>query len=111
MNTAVINIKIDPKVKKDAQKMAQKLGFSLSALLNGYLRHFLKTKSIHFSLNEEPTPALLKMLRESEEDRLAGRVVSFDTSVDELKFLDRMIASECQVPRFSRTLSTNCSLN
>lgn len=92
MNTAVINIKTDPKVKKDAQKMAATLGFSLSALLNGYLRHFLKTKSVHFSLNEEPTPYLLDMLRESEEDRRAGRVVSFDDPNEGLKFLDTMIA-------------------
>ena len=91
MNTAVINIKIDPKVKKDAKKMAAQLGFSLSALLNGYLRHFLKTKSVHFSLNEEPSEYLLKTLRESEEDRLAGRVVSFDDPQEGLKFLDTMI--------------------
>lgn len=94
MNTAVINIKTDPKVKKDAQKVAAQLGLSLSALINGYLRHFLKTKSVHFSLNEEPTPYLLKMLRESEEDRLAGRVVSFDDPNKGLKYLDTMIADE-----------------
>jgi len=94
MNTAVINIKIDPKIKKDAKKMAAQLGFSLSALLNGYLRHFLKTKSVHFSLNEEPTEYLLKTLRESEEDRLAGRVVSFDDPQKGLKFLDTMIDDE-----------------
>ncbi|MEK7577278.1 MAG: hypothetical protein AAB492_01500 [Patescibacteria group bacterium] len=94
MNTAVINIKTDPKVKKDVQKAAAQLGFSVSALLNGYLRHFLKTKSVHFSLNEEPSEYLLKTLRESEEDRLAGRVVSFDNPSDELGFLDRMIVNE-----------------
>lgn len=93
MNTAVINIKTDPKVKKDVQKMAAQLGFSVSALLNGYLRHFLKTKSVHYSLNEEPTEYLLKSLRESEEDRLAGRVVSFNNLHEELAFLDTMIAN------------------
>ena len=94
MNTAVINIKTDPKVKKEVQKAAAQLGFSMSALLNGYLRHFLKTKSVHFSINEEPSEYLLKSLRESEEDRLAGRVVSFDDPHEGLKFLDTMITNE-----------------
>ena len=94
MNTAVINIKTDPKVKKDVQKTAAQLGFSVSALLNGYLRHFLKTKSVHFSINEEPSEYLLKTLRESEEDRLAGRVVSFDNPQEEKAFMDKLIAKK-----------------
>lgn len=101
MNTAVINIKTDPKVKKDAQKIAAQLGFSLSALLNGYLRHFLKTKSVHFSLNEEPTPYLLDMLRESEEDRLAGSVLSMSNPKEELKYLDKLITKKYKLKRKS----------
>lgn len=94
MNTAVINIKVPPKVKKQAQTVAQDLGLTLSAILNGYLRHIIQTKTIHFSLNEEPTPYLLNELRASEEDRRVGQYVSFKTPGDELRFLDTMIMNE-----------------
>ena len=53
MNTAVINIKTNAKVKSQAQKIASDLGFSLSSLINGYLNQLIKTKTIHFSLTEE----------------------------------------------------------
>ena len=37
MKTAMLNIKIDPRVKKDAVKVAEDLGFSLSAIINASL--------------------------------------------------------------------------
>ena len=83
MNTVVINIKTNPKVKAKAKKVASELGFSLSALINGYLKQLIKTKTVHFSLTEEETSEyLIKALKESGEDRKAGRYVSFD-NVDE----------------------------
>ena len=94
MNTAVINIKTEPKIKRQAQKVVTDLGLTLSAVLNGYLRHIIQTKTIHFSLNEEPTPYLLNELRLSEEERRAGRYTSFQTPGDELRFLDTMIINE-----------------
>ena len=93
MNTAVINIKVDPEVKKDAQNIASDLGFSLSALINGYLKSLIKTKTVHFSLaeKEEPSEYMIKALKESEEDRKAGRVVSFKSVDKAVKYLDNMI--------------------
>jgi len=91
MNTAVINVKVDPKVKVGAQKVASDLGFSLSALINGYLKSLIKTKTVHFSLTEkeEPSEYLIKALKESEEDRKTGRVSpSFDNSKDAIKWLN-----------------------
>ena len=56
MNTAVINIKTDVRVKTQAKKIASELGFSLSALINGYLNQLIKTKVVHFSaLDETPS--------------------------------------------------------
>ena len=52
MNTAVINIKVDPKVKTQAQAIAEKLGFSLSSLINAYLREVIRKKAVNFSLND-----------------------------------------------------------
>ena len=92
MNTAVINIKTDPKVKKQAQKTAAELGFSLSSIINGYLRQFVKSKTIHFSLNEEePSEYLIDAIKEAEEDRKKGDYYSFDNTDDALEFLDNII--------------------
>ena len=84
MNTAVINIKTNPEVKAKAQKIAEELGFSLSSLINGYLRSLVKTKAVHFNTSEKPTDYLIQALKESEKDRRAGRIVSFKNLKDEM---------------------------
>ena len=92
MNGAVINIKVEPRLKTEAQKVAYDLGFSLSSLINGYLRQLTKTKTIYFSLREEePSEYLIKALRESEEERKMGRFKSFKTADQALAFLDKII--------------------
>ena len=92
MNTAVINIKTDPKIKKKAQGVASELGFSLSSLINGYLKQLVKTKTVNFSLvDEEPSEYMKQALRESEEDRKNGRYNSFESADEALAFIDRII--------------------
>ncbi len=92
MKTVVINIKTNPKVKSEAQKIADELGFSLSALINGYLKQLVKTKTISFSLvDEEPSEYMKQALRESEEDRRSGRFVSFISADEALNFVDQII--------------------
>lgn len=88
-NTAVINIRTDLKVKKRAQKIAQELGLNLSVLINAYLKQLVRTKSVSFSLDEEPTDYLLKSLRESKKDIRKGFVSSaFDNAKDADEWLD-----------------------
>ncbi|OGM15770.1 hypothetical protein A2V56_02440 [Candidatus Woesebacteria bacterium RBG_19FT_COMBO_42_9] len=94
MNTAVVNVKVNPQVKKEAQKVAEDLGISLSGIINGFLKHLVRTRSIHFSLNEEPSEYLIDSLKESRQDIKAGKVVSFDDPNKALDFLDEMIANE-----------------
>lgn len=95
MNTAVITIKIDAKLKQGAQKVAESLGFSLSAIVKAYLTQLIKTKSVSFSAEtEEPSDYLIQMLKESQEDIKAGRVVSFKNGEEALDFLDTMIEDE-----------------
>ncbi len=99
MNTSVINIKTDAKVKAQAQAIAKELGFSLSAVVNAYLRQFVKTKTINFSLQEEiPNEYLTQALEESKEDRLTGKVSpTFDNAEDAINWLhdpNRKLASE-----------------
>lgn len=90
MSTVVINIKTDPKVKVKAQRVASELGFSLSSLINGYLKQLTREKTVHFSLSEEgPSEYLIKAIKEAEEDRKVGRVSpSFDNAKDVIDWLN-----------------------
>jgi addiction module RelB/DinJ family antitoxin len=94
MNTAIVNVKVDPKIKKQAQKVAQTLGFSLSSLINAYLRQFVRDRTVGFSdVRLELTPYAKRMLKESEAEIHSGKVKSY--SPDEyLAYLDTMIAND-----------------
>ena len=89
MKTAVLNLKIDQKTKKQAQDLAEKLGFSLSSIVNAYIKSFIKDKTVHFSLREEiPSEYLRQGLKESEEDRKNGWVSpGFDNAKDAVAWL------------------------
>ncbi len=90
MNTAIINIRTKVKVKQEAQKVAGDLGFSLSSLLNAYLKDLIKSKTVHFSLEEKPNAYLRKVLKESDRDIKAGRVSpTFTNKKEAIKWLER----------------------
>ena len=83
MQNAVVNIKVDPEVKKEAQKVAQELGFSLSAVLTGFMKKFIRDKSINFSLEPKYSDYFVKSMKESEENVKNGFVSpSFDNVED-----------------------------
>ena len=89
MNTAVINVKVEPDIKKKAQRVVEELGLSLSGVINGYLRHLVRTKAVHFSLSEEPSEYMIQSLKEAEEDIKAGRVSpNFNNAEDAISWLD-----------------------
>jgi len=100
MNTAVINIKINPTLKKQARNIAEELGLSLSSLIKGYLKQLVRTKTVSFSLEEEPTDYLLQALKESREDIKAGRVISFNKGSDAIRYLNKMINNEAKNSSF-----------
>lgn len=88
-NTAVINIRTDAKIKNQAQQIAEKLGLTLSSVINAYLRQLIRTKSVSFSLTEEPKSFLLKALKESKKDIKEGRVSpSFSKAEEAIKWLN-----------------------
>ena len=72
MKTAMLNIKIDPRVKKDAVKVAEDLGFSLSAIINASLKGLVREKSISFSLLE-PSDILKEAIRNARTMRVRGK--------------------------------------
>ena len=90
MDTTIINIEPDPKVKSKAKRVAADLGLNLSGVLNAYLRQFIRTKSVYFSLNEEiPSPFLMEALKESEKQRKNKDYHSFDNPKEAIDFLKK----------------------
>ncbi len=90
MTTTIVNVKVDPSLKKQARKVAENLGFSLSGVINAYLKHLVRTKTVSFSMTEEiPSDYLIKVMREAEEDVRAGRVSpAFTNAKDAIKWLN-----------------------
>lgn len=64
----VINIKTDREVKKNARRVAENLGFSLSAIINAYLKQFIRNKEIYFSVVPRMSSGLEKLLGKAETD-------------------------------------------
>jgi len=76
MNNAVITLKTNAALKSKAMKIADDLGFSLSSLINAYLKHLVRNKSVSFNLADEsnPTDFMIRGLKESAADIKAGRI-------------------------------------
>lgn len=89
MNSAVLTVKTDKKIKKQAMEIADNLGFSLSSLINAYLRSLVKNKIVYFSgREEEPSEYLIEAINEAEKERKKGNYYSFADPQKALDFLD-----------------------
>ncbi|OGI70160.1 hypothetical protein A3A09_03585 [Candidatus Nomurabacteria bacterium RIFCSPLOWO2_01_FULL_42_20] len=87
MKTSALSIKIDPKVKHEAQKVADQLGFTLSAIINASLKNLARSKTVSYSLLE-PTPLLKNAIRSARADRARGKSIGpFSSSRDMMKSL------------------------
>lgn len=92
MSYAVVTTKIDPQTKKEAQETAAKLGMPLSVIIKAFLKQFIKTKSVSFSLygNEEPSEYLIKLMKQAEKDWKAGKGSPvFKTGEEAVTWLDK----------------------
>ena len=72
----VINIKTEKEVKTQAQKLAKEMGFSLSAVINAYLRQFIRNKEVYFSIVPKISLELEDLLSKSEFDIQRNRNIS-----------------------------------
>ena len=90
METAVINIKVQPELKLEAQTLAEELGFNLSSLINALLKQVVRTRTLVVSAGEEPNTYLLESLKESRQDIKAGRISSsFGSAKAAVRWLNR----------------------
>lgn len=86
-NYAIINLKTDPKLKKQAAEVADKLGVSISAVLNNELRRFAAEQSVVFDVPEVPNVKTAKQLTESKKKIDAGDYHKFKDNKKSLEFL------------------------
>ncbi|MFZ1483422.1 MAG: hypothetical protein WAS36_00195 [Candidatus Saccharimonadales bacterium] len=90
MKTAVLSIKVDEQVKKDAQSVAGAFGIPLSTLINAYLQELAITRQVHFSAVEIMTPEMEKVIAEAEKEIAAGDVSPrFETAEEAIEFLKK----------------------
>jgi len=90
MDTTVINIRTQTRVKEQLQRLAEDLGLTVSGLINGLIKQVIRTKKVEFSVEEEiPSPYLIKALKESAEDYKKGRVSpTFDNAKEAVAWLE-----------------------
>lgn len=91
MNYAVVVTKLDPQTKKEAQKTAEALGMPLSVVIKAFLKQFIKTKTVRFSLQDEyPSRYLIKAIKQARKDLKAGKASpTFNTAEEATTFLDK----------------------
>lgn len=95
MSYTVVTTRIDPETKREAQKTAKALGMPLSVIIKGFLKQFVKTKSISFSargdeLPEIPNAYFKKTLAKAREDRKAGKASPlFKTAKESIAWLEK----------------------
>jgi addiction module RelB/DinJ family antitoxin len=73
MKTAILNVKVDEQVKKQAQAVTGSFGIPLSTLVNAYLIELGETGKIHFSAVEVMTPKMEKIIDQAEKEIKAGQ--------------------------------------
>lgn len=95
MKTAIVTIKTEPQVKAQAKKIAEDLGFNLSTLVDAYLRDLIRNKVVYFNMRPEiPNESLKQAIKEADEDRKSGNILSFDNADDAIAYLQDIIDNE-----------------
>jgi len=89
-STTAIYIKTEKKTKREAQKVAKELGLSLSAIVNGFLKQLIKTKTITFSADDEtPNAHTRAVMKQADENYKRGNTSPlFDNEKDMEKWFD-----------------------
>lgn len=89
MAKTTINIKADKEVKVQAQKIAHDLGMPLSTVINAYLKQFIRSREVHFVVQDKLQPSAKRRLDRLQKDVIAGKDLSpsFDTAEDAIRYL------------------------
>jgi len=92
MNTTSILIKTNPELKKEAQRTAEEMGISLTSVINRYLKYFIQTKTITFTIDDEiPNLKTATELKLSEDEYKAGKNIVFENKEAVNAYMDKLI--------------------
>ena len=90
MNTAVINIKTDPKLKKELKEVAKGLGLPVGTIINAYLRELVRERRVVFSVPPPLNQRTKRLLQSIDKDIRAGKNAYGPFSPKEaMEYLDR----------------------
>lgn len=68
--TATINVRTDPKTKKEAEKLFSDFGLSMTSAVNVFLKQVVREKRIPFEIGyESPNSVTAKVLSDVEEGK------------------------------------------
>jgi addiction module RelB/DinJ family antitoxin len=93
MVPTVMSVKTDKELKEKAQKIAKEMGFSLGTLVNAFLRQFVKSKTVYFTIapTENMSEAMEKELGTIEKNLKKELNLSpqFENMKDALNYLKK----------------------
>ncbi len=91
MDTPSTYIKTEPELKAKAEEAAKQLGVNLSAVVNEFLRGFIRTKKMKTDdPGYKPTPYLKRVIRQAEKDLKAGKgSPTFNTAEEAIAYLEK----------------------
>lgn len=92
MHQAIINIRSDPVLKREASTAAARLGLPLGTILNNYLRQFVRERRVVFEEGLTPNKATARRLLAAEKNIAEGKNLSpvFSNSKEFFKYLDSL---------------------
>ena len=85
MGTVLLTVKTDANTKDELKSFAGELGVSTTAFVNLLIKQALRDRRIVLSTTLEPTPYLVKVMRQVEKDLKTDKNISPEfNSVDEM---------------------------
>ncbi|OGZ96843.1 MAG: hypothetical protein A3J10_03520 [Candidatus Sungbacteria bacterium RIFCSPLOWO2_02_FULL_54_10] len=73
MKSAVINIKTDPKLKKDIKRVAVELGLPVGTIINAMMRDLVRERRVVFSAPPALNRRTQRLLQSIDRDIKAGK--------------------------------------
>ncbi len=91
MPKTTMNLRVDSKLKKDAEKVIDELGISMSAAINIYLKMIVRNKGIPFDLRiTKEDPKKKTTVSKPVEDDDDFNDLDFDTSDSIRRAIDKL---------------------
>mgnify|MGYP001616559530 CR=1 FL=1 len=73
MNSAVINIKTDPKLKQDMRRLAQEMGLPVGTIINAMMRDVVRERRVVFAVPPALNRRTQRLLRSIDRDIRTGK--------------------------------------